>query len=113
MSERYTDGVLDEKFLSVENKLEVHFDAQGEMLKRIEEQTKKTNGSVADLKVFREQFMGGAKVAIPLMSILTAAMGWLTVDYLNHRDKEFSQEQIQAAVAAGISDALANYETKP
>lgn len=72
------------------------------------EQTLKTNGSVASLKRFREQSVGGAKVAIPFLALLVAAMGWFAVDYLNHRDQISSEQtqQIQAAVDTAFKQNL-------
>lgn len=68
-------------------------------------QSLKTNGSVAELIVYREQIKGGMKVAIPALTLLVAAMGWLTVDYLNHRDV-IPVDKIQAAVDAAFKQNL-------
>lgn len=68
------------------------------------EQAKKTNGRVTAL----EKWQYGSLVGL---SILTPIVGWVTVDYLNHRDQTASTEQIQAAVASGIQEALQEYKT--
>lgn len=110
MNEAYSNRELDEKFTSLQDSMEVHLDEQNKTLSRIEVQTTKTNGQVAAITKWKEQVMGGAKVAIPVLMILIAVMGWFAVDYLNHRNKTASTDQIQAAVAAGIQQALQNYK---
>lgn len=67
--------------------------------------SKTTNGKVAEITAWKEQVNGGIKVAIPALTLVVAALGWLTVDYLNHRDK-VPVDQIQAAVDRAFNDNL-------
>lgn len=73
------------------------------------DQASTTNGKVAEISKWKEQMQGGIKVSVVFMGIITAAMGWLTVDYLNHRNKSITQIQIQSAV----DQAFQNYKTSP
>lgn len=102
MSERYSDGVLDEKFVGIEDKMDAHFEVQNKSLIRIETQTTRTNGRVT----FLEKMVWGAMFLLP---VLVGECGWLTIDYLNHRDATATPDQIQAAVASGIDQALQQY----
>lgn len=108
MSDKYNDGVLDEKFEGIHEKIETYAEAQLETLGRIEIQTKKTNGSVADIQRWREQMVGGMKYGTPLLMVIVGFMGWLAIDYLNHRDHQLSSSQIQAA----MYNAIQEYNTK-
>lgn len=54
MSDKYNDGVLDEKFMSLHEKIEAYSEAQMSVLGRIEAQTTKTNGRVTSLEKWRQ-----------------------------------------------------------
>lgn len=104
MNEDYSNRELDERFTALQDSFEVRLDVQTQTLARIESQTTKTNGHVADafkqiatLQGENRFIRGGAAASAFFLVMLTAAVGWVTVDYLNHRDKVPSEE-IQAAV---------------
>lgn len=60
------------------------------------EQATKTNGRVNLL----EKFQYGSLVGL---AILTPIVGWVAVDYLNHRDqKQYNTVELQAAVTAAL-----------
>lgn len=67
------------------------------------------NGKTASLSKWREQMVGGFKVAIPFLTLLAGGLSWLVVDYLNHRDKpaQIDSVQFQAALDQAFRD---NYE---
>lgn len=115
----YSDRELDERFTSLQDSFEVRLDAQTLTLGRIETQTTKTNGHVADafkeinaLKGDNKYMKGGIAASTFFIIMITGVVGYWFNDYIKHRDKEFSQEQIQSAVAAGIDQALKSYEPK-
>lgn len=64
----YSNRELDEKFYDIKDSLN-----------RIEEQTKKTNGSVASLKIWRAYLTGGMAVIIFLVTSVGIPLvsGWL------------------------------------
>ena len=69
---------------------------------RIEEQTKKTNGSVAEINKWRERVNGGALVASIFMSVIVIPMfSWCIYTMLH----------IDDMISSGIKDALSVYET--
>jgi hypothetical protein len=74
MSDKYNDGVLDEKFGNVLEKMDDHFDATTGILKSLTDQVMKTNGSVRNLQLWRSYILGGMSVfmlfVIPIVGFL-------------------------------------------
>ncbi len=58
MREKYNDGVLDEKFTNIHEKMDEQFEASMKVLADIKEQTTKTNGRVTALEKGREWLLG-------------------------------------------------------
>lgn len=88
MNKDYSNRELDEKFTSLEGAFNIRLDSQDDQLDRIETQTTKTNGRVT----FHDKMIWGAMFLLPF---LVGECGWLTVDYLNHRDEGLTATQIQ------------------
>lgn len=57
--EKYTDGLLDEKFLTIAEKMDDHFDALTVILGDIKKQTTVTNGRVGSLEGWKNRLIGG------------------------------------------------------
>lgn len=76
MSEKYTDGLLDEKFMNLEEKIETYGEAQMKVLTSIDEQTKKTNGRTTELE--KQQIRNEAKYAAldTILSELSGVTKW-------------------------------------
>ncbi len=72
-----------------------------EKLERIETQTTKTNGHVADISEWRQRVNGGALVASAFMTIVIIPMFSWCIYTMLHLDDSISK---------GISDALENYD---
>lgn len=104
MMEKYSDGVLDEKFINIEDKMEAHFDAQNQTLIRIESQTTKTNGRVKWLEKM-------IWLAVGALAPLTFWSIWLTNETLKSKEElsPIQNQAIQAAVLAGILEATKQY----
>lgn len=128
MNDHYSNGILDEKFLNIENKLETYFEGQNQMLNRIETQTIKTNGRVTELEKkqikndavaeaqndlsitsrWSQRLLWCAMGALPLLTVWSA---WTTNEVLKSKE-EISPLQtaaIQAAVQGGILEATKTY----
>jgi 3-methyladenine DNA glycosylase/8-oxoguanine DNA glycosylase len=74
MTDRYPDSTLDEKFRSIEDKLDEQFEAQNKVLFDIKDQTTKTNGRVGSLEGWRQYNTGGLTM---LAIVIVPALGFL------------------------------------
>lgn len=71
------------------------------------EQFKELNGSVKSMKKWQEQVKGGTKIAVPFMVMITGIVGWLAVDYLNHREQKVpTVQEYQAAAYSAMIQAI-------
>lgn len=104
--------MLDLKFQTMQTQLEERFDQLQEAVARVETQTTKTNGKVADAfiqieagKKFNWKITGalvlGMATLLPIMGF-TLLRVWDT--------PAVTQGQIKNAVQLGVSQALVNYE---
>lgn len=73
MPEPYSNRELDEKFADIKDSLN-----------RIEEQTKKTNGSVANLKMWKAYTTGAIAVIMFLLTVVLLPLGFAIIQNGNH-----------------------------
>lgn len=97
MSDKYNDGVLDEKFSRVEELMSAHFEAHTSILKEIQGQTTRTNGRVTLV----EKLIWTGLGALPL---LTGWSGWMTNEIL--AAKESLTPVQQAAINEAVREAI-------
>ena len=102
MSEKYNDGVLDEKFKRLEELMGDHFEAHTNILSDIKTQTTKTNGRVTSV----EKLIWTSLGALPLLTVWS---GWMTHEILT--SKEEISPVMQAAIERSVLKALEAYET--
>lgn len=99
MSEKYSDGLLDEKF----SRMDERFDEQNVVLSRIEDQTKKTNGSIAAINRWRERLNGGMYVAgVFIVMIVLPILTFALITLIN----------IDSKVSQAVQSALSGYNIK-
>lgn len=121
MSEKYSDGVLDVKFQELQEQMETRFEQLMEQGARIENQTMKTNGSVA--KVIQDISDINEK-KIPAINYRWAILvgGWaiftlfvlpavgITMYKVWSAPHQLTTYEIQQASQQGVQDALVGYQ---
>lgn len=78
---QYSNRELDQKFTGLQEVMEAHLEAINENLVEVVTQTKKTNGSVANLKVWRG-YMAGFCACLAL--IVVPSLGYLAIQLLQN-----------------------------
>ena len=78
--EAYNNRELDTRFVSVEDKMDLHFEEVNSILVRIESQTVKTNGRVTNLEFWRWLITGGLMV---FTIVILPAVAWLILQIVN------------------------------
>lgn len=111
MTDKYSEAYLDEKFRSQEELMDAHFAAIVTTLKSVDEQTKKTNGSVAkanieieNLKLWRTGLTYAYTVALLFIIPVLA----LSLYKIWNQPPALTEEQVQAAMSAAIYEAIHN-----
>lgn len=129
---KYSEALLDEKFSTIEEKMDTHFEAHTSILKDIKEQTTKTNGRVTDQEKkqieneaahavlmkgmsrssWTNNLVWGCTFAFPLLAIWAI---WLTSETLNSQKtlSEVQQAAIEKAVSNSLKETLNSYDIEP
>lgn len=113
MSEKYNDGVLDEKFSSLHEKIETYAEAQMRVLSRIEDQTTRTNGRVTAMEKWRSFITGfvyavGVFMTVIILPLLGSTMYeiYVVIPKQEAKQTNITSQQMQAASYAGVQQAI-------